>query len=63
MERYRLSQSSVSDLNDAISLFISARNNLNRASYSFLQSISHIRSLCALDDEQRLIKVLSGDLF
>jgi outer membrane protein TolC len=63
MERYRLSQSSVSDLNDATSLFISARNNLNRASYSFLQSISRIRSLCALDDEQRLLKILSGDLF
>jgi outer membrane protein TolC len=61
MERYRLSQSSVSDLNDATSLFISARNNLNRASYSFLQSLSRIRSLCALDEEQRLLKILSGD--
>jgi outer membrane protein TolC len=63
MERYRLSQSSVSDLSDATSLFISARNNLNRASYSFLQTISRIRSLCALDDEQRLLKILSGDFF
>jgi outer membrane protein TolC len=61
MERYHLSQSSVSDLNDAMSLFISARNSLNRANYSFLQSISRIRSLCALDDEQRLLKILSGD--
>jgi outer membrane protein TolC len=61
MERYRLSQSSVSDLNDATELFISARNNLSRASYSFLQSVSRIRSLCALDDEQRLLKILSGD--
>jgi len=63
LERYRLSQSSVSDLNDASSLFISARNNLNRATYSFLQSVSHIKSLCALDDEPRLIKILSGDFF
>jgi len=61
MERYRLSQSSVSDLNDATSLFISARNNLSRASYSFLQSISRIRSLCAMDDEQRLLKILEGN--
>jgi len=64
MERYRLSQSSVSDLNDATSLFISARNSLNSATYSFLQGISRIRSLCVMDDEQRLLKILSGgDLF
>ncbi|WP_461256802.1 TolC family protein [Treponema sp. R80B11-R83G3] len=61
MERYRLSQSSVADLNDATSLFISARNSLNRATYSFLQSISRIRSLCAMDDEKRLLNILSGD--
>jgi len=63
MERYRLSQSSVSDLNDATSLFITARNSLSRASYGFLQGISKIRSLCAMDDEQRLLNILSGDLF
>jgi len=63
LERYRLSQSSVADLNDATSLFISARNSLSRATYSFLQSISRIRSLCAMDDEQRLLKILSGDFF
>ncbi|GBU27137.1 hypothetical protein R84B8_00662 [Treponema sp. R8-4-B8] len=61
MERYRLSQSSVADLNDATSLFISARNSLNRATYSFLQSISRIRSLCAMDDEGHLLNILSGD--
>jgi outer membrane protein TolC len=60
MERYRLSQSSVSDLNEATSLFISGRNSLNRASYSFLQSLSRLRSLCALDDEERLLSILSG---
>ena len=58
MERYRLSQGSVSDLSDATSLFISSRNNLNRASYSFLQSLSRLRSLCAIDDEEQLIKIL-----
>jgi len=61
MERYRLSQSSVSDLNDASSLFLTSRNSLIRASYSFLQSLSRLRSLCALDDEGRLIRVLSGE--
>ena len=45
MERYRLGQGSVSDLSDATSLFINSRNNLNRASYSFLQSLSRLRSL------------------
>jgi len=63
MERYRLSQSSVKDLNDATSLFINARNSLSKATYSFLKSISSIRSLCAMDDEQRLLKILSGDFF
>jgi len=63
MERYRLSQSSVADLNDATSLFITARNSLNRATYSFLQGISRLRSLCAMDDERRLLNILSGDFF
>ena len=58
MERYRLSQSSVSDLNEATSLFMSSRNNLNKASYSFLQSLSKLRSLCAMEDEQKLMELL-----
>jgi len=61
MERYRLLQSSVSDLNEASSLFITSRNNLIRATYSFLQSLSRLRSLCALGDEERLIKMLLGE--
>ena len=59
MERYRLSQSSVSDLTEATSLFINSQNNLNRASYSFLQSLSKLRSLCAFEDESELIKILT----
>jgi len=59
MERYRLSQSSVSDLTEATSLFINSQNNLNRASYSFLQSLSKLRSLCAFEDENELIKILN----
>jgi len=58
MQRYRLSQSSVSDLNDATSLFINSRNSLNRASYSFLQNLSKLRALCAIDDEAELLDLL-----
>jgi len=58
MERYRLSQASVSDLNEATTLFINSRNSLNRASYSFLQSLSKLRFLLALDDENKLISLL-----
>jgi outer membrane protein TolC len=60
MERYRLLQSSVSDLNEATSLYISSRNSLNRANYSFLQSLSKIRSLCAIDDEDQLVSTFVG---
>jgi len=58
MARYRLSQSSVSELNDASSSLIISRNNLNRASYDFLRSLSRLRSMCALDDEEKLIGIL-----
>jgi len=58
MARYRLSQSSVSDMTDASSLFISSRNNYIRASYSFLQSLSRLRSLGALDNEEKLLEIL-----
>jgi len=61
MERYRLSQSSVSDLNEATTLYITARNSQIRASYSFLQSLSRLRSLCALDDEEKLLEMLLGN--
>jgi len=59
MERYRLSQSSVSDLGDASSLLISNRNNLIHAQYGFLQSLSKLRSLCAVDDEKKLVSILT----
>jgi len=58
MQRYRLSQASVSDLNDATSSFITSRNRLNSASYSFLQGLSALRSMCALDDEGKLLELL-----
>jgi outer membrane protein TolC len=58
MERYRRSQSSVSDLSEATSLFIASRNNHIRARYGFLQSLSKLRSLCALADEEKLLGLL-----
>jgi outer membrane protein len=61
LERYRLLQSSVSDLGDASSLFINSRNSSISGSYGFLRSLSRLRSLTALDDEKKLIAMLSGN--
>ena len=61
MERYRLLQSSVSDVSEAAFLLITSQNNLIRASYGFMQSLSRLRSLGALSDEQRLINILMGN--
>jgi outer membrane protein TolC len=61
MERYRLSQSSVSDVSDASVLASSSRAQFIRSQYSFLQSLSKLRSLGAIDDEERLIRILLGD--
>ncbi|MDR0494615.1 MAG: TolC family protein, partial [Treponema sp.] len=58
MERYRLSQSSVFDLGEASSLLINSRNNHIKARYGFLQNMSKLRSLGAVDDEEKLIKIL-----
>ena len=60
MERYRLSQSSVSDFGEASSLLITARNNHIKASYGFLQSLSRLRSLGAIQSEEQLSALLSG---
>jgi outer membrane protein TolC len=60
-ERYRLSQGSVSDLTDAATLFINSRNSHIKARYGFLQALSKLRSLGAIDDEQKLMKILTGD--
>ena len=59
-ELYRLSQSSVSDLGDASSLLITSRNNLIKSRFGFLQSLSKLRSLGAIDDEGKLVKILMG---
>jgi outer membrane protein TolC len=61
MERYRLSQSSVSDLLDATALAGNSRNQLIKSRYGFLQSLSKLRSLGAVDDESILLQILMGD--
>jgi outer membrane protein len=57
-ERYRLSQSSVSEYGDAATLLINSRNSHIKASYGFLQSLSKLRSMAAIDDEKRLVQLL-----
>ena len=58
LERYRLQQSSVSDLQEASTMLINSRNNHTRALYGFLQSLSRLRSLGAIDEEETLINIL-----
>jgi len=60
-ERYRLSQSSISDLGEAATLLINTRNSQIKARYGFLQALSKLRSLGAIDDEQKLMKLLTGE--
>ena len=60
MERYRLLQSSISDLQDASTMLINSRNSHTRSVYGFLQSLSRLRSLGAFDDEDLLINLLMG---
>jgi len=62
-ERYRLSQGSISDLGDAATLLINSRNSHIKARYGFLQALSKLRSLGAIDDEQKLMKILTGEGF
>jgi outer membrane protein TolC len=57
-ERYRLNQSSVSEYIDASTLLINSRNSLIKASYGFLQGLSKLRSLGAIDDEEKLAEIL-----
>jgi outer membrane protein TolC len=59
-ERYRLLQSSISDLHEASALLINSRNSYIKSHYGFLQSLSKLRSLGAIDDEEKLITLLMG---
>ena len=58
MERYRLLQSSMSDLQEASTMLINNRNSYTRAYYGFLQNLSRLRSLSVIDDEELLIGIL-----
>jgi outer membrane protein TolC len=60
-ERYRVGQSSVKDFGDASSQIINSRNNYTRAYYGFLRSLSSLRSLLAIDDEEKLIGLLMSN--
>ena len=62
VERYRLLQSSISDLTEASTSLINSRNRHIEAQYGFLQSLSKLRSLGAIDDEERLVRILIGNL-
>ena len=59
-ELYRLSQASVSELSDALTLLLNSRNSSIKSLYSFLQGLSKLRSMAAIDDEEMLIKLLMG---
>jgi outer membrane protein TolC len=61
IERYRLSQSSITDLNEASTLLINSRNSLIKARFGFLQSLSKLRSLGAFQDEEKLNGILMGN--
>ena len=61
-ERYRLNQSSVSDYIDAFTLLVNSKNSLIKVSYGFLQSLSKLRSLGAIDDDEKLIGFLIYNL-
>ena len=61
MERFRLSQSSVSDLGDASTLLINSRNSLIKSQYGFLRCLSQLRSFGAINDEEKLVNLLMGN--
>jgi outer membrane protein TolC len=61
MERYRLSQASVLEYVEASSSLITNSNSYIRSSYGFLRSLSTLRSLTVMDDEETLIKLLLGN--
>jgi hypothetical protein len=50
----------VSELSDASVLVSSNRSQLIKASYAFLRSLSTLRSLGAIEDENKLIALLEG---
>ncbi|MCL2791961.1 MAG: TolC family protein [Spirochaetaceae bacterium] len=62
MELYRLASASTSELSDAIALVSSNKNHLIRARYSFLMSLSVIRSLGTFDSEQAVLALMLSSI-
>jgi len=60
LERYRLLQSSISEMQDASTMLINNQNSYNRSVYGFLQSLSRLRSMGAFEDENRMMEILLG---
>jgi outer membrane protein TolC len=58
MELYRLNQNSVSDLQEASSLARTNHNQLIRARYGFLTSLSKLRSILVMEDQAALEDLL-----
>ena len=58
MELYRLASASISEVSDAVASVSSNQNHLIRAQYSFLRSLSVIRSLGAFDSEEQILALM-----
>ena len=58
MELYKLSSASISDLSDATAMVSSNQNQLIRAQYSFLLTLSYLRSLGVFNSEQQVIDLM-----
>ena len=42
-------------------MLINSRNSHSRALYGFLQNLSRLRSLGAIEEEERLVQILMGN--
>ncbi len=61
MELYRLSSASLSDVSDATALVSSSQKQLIQSQFSFLLSISVIRSLGVFDSEQQVVELMVSE--
>ncbi|MCL2092614.1 MAG: TolC family protein [Treponema sp.] len=60
LERYRLLQSSISDLQEASTMLINSQNSHSRSLYGFLQNLSRLRSMGLIEEEEFLFAILMG---
>jgi outer membrane protein TolC len=61
-ERYRLLQSSVSDLSSANALEQSAQTSLIKARYGFLSALRTLKGLGGLEEDSDVIKLIEGSV-